>query len=391
MKTYLMKQIFLGVALLLTGGLSAETIIVKSGDNIASKLMVAQEGDVVRIEKGVYKVDSVITTTKNITVLGIPFENSNNDTSKIDDVMLKLNKSIKDNWIVMAGITVRGIKLIDGDHQIQLGGECNISYCNFENGIDQVSFDRSGYGEVSYCTFYKSGDDGIDIDSKASAKGAYINVHHNYFNQTDQDGIEFRTHARSGGAIMVYHFYKNNFNQCGIGVDGGDAIQIIDQDKEENSREILVYKNIINGNNVTSNGISCNDNKNSNAAHNPQGAKWMKEKIWIFNNTIANVKNGGIAGSNNTWVFNNVILNTTKGLVHCNVNNNLTYALKINTEDVVEQGINHYNTNPELNNNTLELNTDSYCIGKGVAVYESGGRTIVVGENDNSSSLGAKF
>ena len=374
---------------LFAGCLAASEITVKSGDDLANILMEANEGDVVQIEAGIYKIDVPIITKNNITVKGIPFDKSNEDRSKIDDVVIIFNDSIIDNWNVEAGITMRGIKFIDGDHQIQVEGEIKISYCNFENGIDQVSFNRKGYGEVAYCTFYKSGDDGIDIDSKSNHNDAYFSIHHNYFDKNDQDGIEFRTHARVGGNILIYEFFDNIFFNCGIGEDGGDALQIIDQDMDEDSREILVYNNIINGNNVTHNGISCNDNKNSRAATNPKGATSMKEKIWIYNNTITNVLYGGIAGSNNTWAFNNIIMNSQKGLVHCTAENNLTYNVKVSSENVVEQGAKHYGIDPELNLETFKLIPKSYCYRKGISKYSSVGRTINLKDQGIKNNLGA--
>ena len=381
--------LILCLVFLIAGELSAHTVEIKSGDDLASIIINTREGDTVQIGAGIYQIDVPIITKNNITVFGIPFEKSNKDKSNIDDVLIKFNEEIADNWSVEAGITIRGIKFIGGDHQIQSNGEIKITYCNFENGIDQVSFDRNGYGEVAHCTFYKSGDDGIDIDSKSIHKDAYFSIHHNYFEKNDQDGIEFRTHARKEGNILKYEIYNNKFFSCGIGEDGGDAIQIIDQDMEEDSREILIFNNIIDGKEVTYNGISCNDNRNSHAATNPKGATLMKEKIWIYNNTIVNTVYGGIAGSNNTWAFNNIIVNTQKALVHCVANNNLTYKVKVHAEDVLEEGVTHYKINPDLDLKTYTLKPGSYCTGKAISEHKSGGRIIEIKKQGIKNNLGA--
>jgi len=389
-KTNLLKtSLLFCLAILSASILSAATITVNPGDNLKTKITGAGNGDIVQINAGTYDVGGEMTTTANITVVGIPFENSNNDESKIDDVVVNFTDPSADNWTTNGRVTIRGIKFKNGDHQIQLNNEGIVSYCIFQNGVDQLSFDKGGYGEISYCQFYNSGDDGIDCDYEEDTPGAYIRVHHNYFEESSEDGVEFRTHPRPSGAEMMENVYHDNvFYRCGTG--DGDAIQIIDQDGSENSRYIVVYNNVIDGAGVTFNGIMCNDNRNSNAQSNPVGATSMRESIWIYNNTVIDVKYGGIGGSNNTWAFNNIVKDLDKGLIHCTVKCNLTHNVNTNTSNVTDEGSNHYNTNPEMDLNTYELLTGSYSIDKGLLSYTGGGRTITPDYYNAAPDLGAK-
>ena len=383
---YLKKAILFYVAVIAVGIVSAATITVNPGDNLKSILTGANNGDLIRINPGLYIIDKM-TTFSDMTVVGIPFDDSNNDLSKIDDVEIHFTDATEaDNWLTNGKLTVSGIKFTGGDHQIQLNNEGIVSYCIFEGGIDQCSFSDDGYGDVSNCQFINAGDDGVDIDCLTRISGAYINVHDNYFEGTLEDGIEFRLYARgSNPDLLVYQFYNNTFVNCGTKLNGsgnpigGDGIQMIDHSATEDSREILIYNNVIDGAGTTWNGISCNA-KNADGSKaqstNLRGAAGMQEDLWIYNNTILNTKYGGINGGDNTHVFNNIIKNVPSGFVRATVTNNLTHEVSTNTTNVTDFGSNHYNTDPQINISSYELNPGSYSIDKGISTYTSGGRTI---------------
>ena len=385
------KAMLFLVGVFVAGIVSAATITVNPGNNLKSILQNAGNGDVIQITAGTYNINSMVTNANNLTVIGLPFENSNNDESKIDDVEIHFtDASNVDNWVTNGRTIIRGIKFTGGDHQIQLDNEGIVTYCIFVGGVDQLSFDKDGYGEVAYCQFYNAGDDGVDNDSEARASGAYINVHHNYFERSIEDGIEFRTHGRvNGSALLINEYHHNTFFKCGtdLGDGGGDAIQIIDQEINEDSREIFVYNNVIDGDGTTHNGISCNRNRNSNAQTNPNGAHDMREKLWIYNNTVVNTRSGGINGAPNAYIFNNIVQNSPEGYVRGTVKSNLTYQVNSNTSNVTDQGSNHYNTNPQLDADLAPI-TGSYSIDKGLSSYTGGGRTITPEFQGTAPDLG---
>jgi hypothetical protein len=251
-----------------------------------------------------------------------------------------------------------------------------IEHCIFVGGVDQLSFNSDGYGDVAYCQFYQSGDDGIDMDSKATAAGAYFNIHHNHFEDNDEDGVEFRTFRRRAGAeMMEVEFHHNTFVGCGTG-GIGDAIQIIDQVKDgTHSRNILIYNNVFDGQNATHNGLGCNA-KNSKAQKKTTGGT-LADPIWVWNNTFTRYKSAGVAGGTSTWAVNNIVTDSPRGYVRCEVVNNLTYGVAKNLgAAAIDGGGNFFNQDPEMDANTLVLQPGSFCIDKGLPTFTAGGRTL---------------
>lgn len=389
MKKRTMITTCLGVCLLASSALAA-TINVNPGDNVGSKLGSASNGDTVVFAAGTYPNVGKIKTSADITVVGAPYENSN-DPSAIEDVVIEFDNSA-DNWVASGKTTVRGIKFTKGDHQIVAENEILVEYCTFVEGSDQVSFNKPGYGTVRYCTFLLSGDDGVDMDSNAPADGAYFDIHNNLFEQTREDGIEFRTYERKKfNTIMPVEIHHNTFIKCGIDTeaDGGDSIQIIDQEMNGViTRDILIYNNIMDGKGQTRGGIGCNDKNQhrSSAQIEHTGAYQLKEPIWIFNNTIVDHKGTAIAGGNNTWAFNNIIDDCAYAFVRVEAQNNMINGVNANqiwNTSAQDKGGNIV-ADPQLNSD-YELATGSPALGAGLATFTAGGLTIT----PDSTDLGA--
>lgn len=359
----------------------AATIDVAPGANLKSVLEGASSGDIIRLAAGTYgPINRDITTTTNLTVIGVPFEESNNDRSRIQDVVILHGGAEEgDKWMANGETTLRGITLAGNGHLFIANRKTLIEYCIFRDGVDQLSFDKDGYGEVRYCEFYGAGDDGIDIDFKDKEKvtGSYIDIHHNHIENTREDGIEFRTYERKRAKdLMIMQFHHNTFLNCGLGsvedTAGGDAIQIIDQngDGDPNtdyqSRHILIFNNTFDGQNQTRNGVGCNE-LDSNAQSNSIGSPTQDEPIWLWNNTFARMKSAAIAGAEHCWAMNNIAIDCKLGYVRCDVRNSLTFNVDTPLGTAaVDAGGNFFNQDPEMNPSTLELVADGFSLDKGL-------------------------
>lgn len=374
----------MGICLLASSTMAA-TININPGDNVVSKFESAGNGDTIVIAAGVYKnVDDMVTRANNLTVVGAPFEASG-EPSDIDKVVIQFKK-ISDNWITLGKTTVRGIRFEKGDHQIVAEDEILVEHCQFDEGADQVSFNKTGYGTVRYCEFYRSGDDGIDMDSNANVDGAYFNIHNNLFEATREDGIEFRTYGRKRyNTTMPVEFHHNTFYNCGTDTidEGGDALQIIDQEEDgAASREIMVYNNIFNGANQTWNGVACNV-KNSDAQHGSVGGPKLNEPIWVWNNTFYDLRGVAVAGGNKTWAFNNIVIDCRDGsFVRCEAENNISH----NSDPIIgtaatDKGDN-ISADPKLNLATFVPNDGSPAVGAGLLIYTAGGMTVTPEHSD---------
>lgn len=372
----------LGVCLLASSAFAA-TVTVKNGDDFASKLNTAKDGDTVLVEAGKYKIKKM-STSADIEVIGVPYENSQN-RADINKVIIQCTDMKNDAWVTFGKTTLRGLRFEGGDHQVVAENEILVEYCVFDEGVDQISFNKPGYGTVRFCELYRSGDDGIDMDSNANANGAYFDIHNNWFEATREDGIEFRTYGRKNiKGVMPIEFHHNTFFNCGTDMEeeGGDVIQIIDQEEDgASTREVYIYNNIMDGNNQSWNGVACNV-KNSDAQHGSVGGPKLNDPILVWNNTILNLKGTAVAGDNKTAAFNNAIKNCKKGaFVRCEAKNNIIESSNpifgVATSDKggnVEKAIN-------INAATYAPNSGSPLAGAGIASYSAFGLTVQ-GDND---------
>lgn len=374
----------------LSGSAMAATLVISPGDPISDILKQANDGDTVRFSAGVYKDVGLLRTTKNITVVGAPFEDSNGDPSTIGQVQLEFNKKIEDNWLIEGETTLRGLTFLNGDHQLVVDNRVLVEHCSFKYGVDLLSFNSGGYGEVANCEFYISSDDCIDVDSSAKAPGAFLEIHHCYFERSREDGIELRTYPRREAETMRCSIHHNTFMGCGTDLKaGGDAIQIIDQNRGESSRTFFVYNNVFDGNGATINGLGCND-KSSDAQEFSVGGTKMKEPVWVYNNTCLRLRGAGISGSTKTFAFNNIIKDSAAGLVRCSAKNNLTHNVKKNLSiGVTASGENFINQDPGLNGESYRLYSDGFAVGKGLKEASFGSSKIVVDSMGDKPNLGA--
>jgi hypothetical protein len=105
--------LFLGLC---AGTTQAAIHNVSPGADLPSLMQGAADGDVIRLAAGTYTHVGYIKTTRNITLIGAPFEDSDQDETKIGDVIVSFDPAVSDNWEILGQTTVRGIKFVDGDH-----------------------------------------------------------------------------------------------------------------------------------------------------------------------------------------------------------------------------------------------------------------------------------
>lgn len=380
MKPYTLYTSVVLLALLSIGSAFAITINVNPGDDLVAAVESASPGDIVLLAAGTYPNVKRIGTPKHVTVMGAPFVNSNNDPAMIEAVTVQFKTNVANNFEILDGATIRGIKFTGGDNQLACDGEMRVEYCIFEEGNDHISFNQRGYGKVAHCRFYNSADDGIDINYKDIVPGAYFDIHHNYFEGTGEDGIEFSVKERRNWTErLTMAFHHNHFYNCGTNqVAGGDAIQLIDQSAEESqvsaieSRTILIYNNVFDGNNLSRNGIGCNL-RDSKAQINSIGSTTLDEPIWIWNNTFTRFTSAGIAGAERCWAINNIVMDSPLGFVRCDARNNLTYNVPTPLGTAaIDGGDNAFGQDPGINPLSLELTPNGFAIDAGLISAQLG-------------------
>ncbi len=355
----------------------AATVVIGPGDSLQTAIDNASAGDTILLKAGTYKGNPIIVN-KPLLIAGKPYFDTR-DKLKIGDVILNASDGSAIRAFVTKNssgkVTILGMKFIGGENTLSnLLGNLEVGYCLFEGDestTDIFSFEFDGYGEVHHCEFRNAGDDAIDVDSKSLTAGAFIRIHDNVIEGTRDDGIEIRFYARGNSQpLLVYDIHHNRFKGATSGT--GDAIQLIDQDASENSRRINIFRNVIDGNDLIEVGIGCLDN--AQTSEDFAGADGMNEAVYIYNNTILNTREYGITGGDHTFVINNIIMNTPRGIKHVANEGKVDYTLTYNTPsgamiDVVDGGNNYLDQDPGLNQVTYELNSDSFCIGKGIKTY----------------------
>lgn len=367
--------------------------VVKVGpdDDLGAALLGAMDDTLIKLSAGKYELDDMVTTAE-ITVAGVPFEESDNDKAMIGEVEIRLVGGSAENWLLRGKTHLRGLKFVGGDHQLLVDNEVFVEFCIFEGGSDQLSFNKPGYGEVAYCRFSDAGDDALDVGSRAKVEGAFFDIHHCLFENTREDGIEFRTYRRRRAPeLLVVEIHHNTFVHCGTDeAVGGDAIQIIDQlENGRASRNFLIYNNVFDGQGQTHNGVGAN-RRDSDAQLSSVGGDLLEEPIWVWNNTFTGFKSAGVAGGNQTWAINNVVTASKQGYVRCHVQNSLTYNVDIDLSTAaVDGGGNYFGVDPGLDPDTLTPVLGGFCIDRGLASFDVGGLEIVPEYLGAAPDLGA--
>ncbi len=328
---------------------------------IAAALSVAKSGDVILLAEGRYqssglKIPVSVTIASRFLVDG--------QETHIRDTVIEGRNHFEtepgSGLVEFIGFSIKG-----GGKPIVARDHITVAHVRFENGVDQLSFESTGYGTAVCNTFTDAGDDGIDVDARPTVKDAFIDILHNTFFNADDDGIEVRLYRRSNGAPnLVYNIHHND-----IRGSGEDGIQFIDEraGRNDNTRTLRLFHNLIVDSQEA--GIGCMTEMNT--IENLQGASAMDEPLYIVNNTIVGGK-VGITGGNHTIVLNSIVVDQSQNSIkHVTRNGQVDYSLyaRDTTSNAIAGSNNFIDAEPGYDPKTYELRAGSPSIDVGLGTF----------------------
>lgn len=342
----------------------------------------AQKGDVIIIAPGIYK-EKQIEITKAITITSEWKLSS--DESKIDKTIIDSDKD-KLFLIIKDDVEISGLKIINGDHTIEVAARATIMQNHFSGNLDAVSMEAGAGGYVAHNIIENDKDDGLDIDIGADsdeAIGSDVIVEYNTIINSHDDGIEIRLFSRPNQNIK-YSLRKNTI----IG-SGNAGIQLISYNLPT-GKEFYISKNIFEN---CKTALGCMEG--AKTAENLEGASKMDEPVYFFNNTIINNRMGA-TGGNTIYAFNNVIVNNKEGgfkqfgknsIIRNNIfyNNGGPNFIEFSEDAVVMNNI--FNKNPQINPKNFGLFEGSPAIDAGLKEFIVNGKTAIrIPENNITGS-----
>lgn len=333
--------------------------VPKDFKTIAQAVSFAKNGDCIVLAPGSYNeseiiIDKPIVLTSEWKLTG--------DTSKIEQTII--DAADKSLFTIKAnGVEVSGLKIINGDHPLDILANVSIKNNHFFNNKDAISFEGSGGGYAGYNTIENDRDDGIDLDIRKGEKnrGSDIIIEYNKIIDSNDDGIEIRLYDYPEQNI------KYDIGNNSISGSKNAGIQLISYDVFT-GKEFKIHHNILRGCKV---GLGCMEG--TNTKENLMGASTMDEQIYFYNNTILNNQIGA-TGGNCIYAMNNVVVSNElggfkqfgKGSV---IINNLFYqngfADFIELDKNVMRGSNLLKTAPLLDEKTFAPIANSPCINSG--------------------------
>jgi len=296
------------------------------------------------------------------------------DSTKIAETIIDSQDSILFN-IMKDGAEVSGLKIINGDHPLNIMAKATIKNNLFSGNLDAMSFEGSGGGYVGYNFVENDRDDGLDLDIRLGGehRGSNIIIEHNIIIDSNDDGIEIRLYDYPDQNI--HYIIRNNK----IVSSNNAGIQIISYDIFT-GKTFNIHHNIITECKV---GLGCMEG--TNTRENIAGATTMDELICFYNNTLIDNQMGA-TGGNNLIALNNLVMgNTQGGFKKFGKNsaaiNNLFFSnaekdLVDFAESVIKEG-NIFSTDPYMDNITFKPASNSQCIDAGMKNYVQSGKTLI--------------
>ncbi len=348
--------------------------------SIAQAVAQAKNGDSIVIAPGKYN-ESEITVDKSIVITSEWMLDG--DTSKIGKTIIDAgNKNLFS--IKADGVEISGLKIINGDHPLDINANVTITHNLFENNKDAISFEGSGGGYAGYNTIENDRDDGIDLDIRKGEKntGSDITIEYNAIVNSNDDGIEIRLYNYPNQNI------KYDIGNNTISGSKNAGIQLISYDIFT-GKEFRIHHNILKSCKV---GLGCMEGTNSK--ENMEGASTMNEQIYFYNNTLSGNLIGA-TGGNYVFAMNNIVVNNQLGGFKrfgkgSAIINNLFYqngvADFIELNQNVMSNSNLLETAPLLNEETLAPVENSPCINSGEKNLVLAGKRIL--EIDQKSFAG---
>ncbi|HBE39796.1 MAG TPA: hypothetical protein DDW27_01055 [Bacteroidales bacterium] len=154
---------------------------------IGSAVWNSSDGDWVIIAPGTY-YEMKIDVDKSITISSE--WKLTLDESKIEETIIDSRDSILFN-IMKDDIEISGLKIINGDHPLNITARATIKNNHFTGNLDAMSFEGSGGGYVGFNTVENDRDDGIDLDIRLGGqnRGSNIIVENNTIINSNDDGL----------------------------------------------------------------------------------------------------------------------------------------------------------------------------------------------------------
>lgn len=331
----------------------------------------ASDGTTIILSPGTYKAND-IDITKAITITS-EWKDSG-DVSKIDQTIIDAQDQILFN-IKAAGAEISGLRIIKGDHTMNITANTTIKYCHFDDNLDALSFESGSGGYAGYNVITNDRDDGMDMDigSNKNNIGSDVTVEHNSISNSHDDGIEIRLYEAANQNIK-YNIHDNIFTGS-----NNTGIQLISYDVYT-GKVFQIHHNIFT---KCKTGLGCMEG--SNTKEDLTGATKMDELVWLYNNTFVENQMGA-TGGNKVIAFNNIVLKNSLGGFKkfgpaSVIKNNLFFGngtpdLVENNPAVTAEG--SINADPQLDAATFKPLTGSPCIDAGVAQVNAGNETMAL-------------
>jgi len=331
--------------------------------SIAAAVANSMDGDWIIISPGTY-MENEIEINKAVTISSE--WKLSGDESKIEETIIDSEDKILFT-INTDGVEISGLKLINGNHTLNIKARATIVHNHFSNNLDGMSFESDGGGYVAYNTAENDRDDALDLDITLDDEnsGSDILVEHNVFINSNDDGIEIRLFKAHNQDI------KYTIRQNTIMGSNNAAVQLISYD-EFTGKEFQIHHNLF---------LNCKTGLGSmEGAHTREdlsGAKKMDEKVYFYNNTVTGCQMGA-TGGNRIIAFNNLIFNNSLGgfkLFGANsvIRNNLFFQNGendfIEIDAAVTQKGNIFSTDPSIDENTFYPSDSSPCIDAGITTF----------------------
>lgn len=342
----------------------------------------ARNNDKIILSPGTYIENDIIIDKKIVITSEWALDG---DTSKIEKTVIDAcDKNLFS--ITAAGVEISGLKIINGDHPLDINANATIKHNHFSNNKDAISFEGSGGGYAGYNTIENDRDDGIDLDIRKGEKnkGTDITIEYNTVINSIDDGIEIRLYDYPNQNIS----YSIHYNVISDSRNAG--IQLISYDIFT-GKEFHIHHNILKDCKV---GLGCMEG--TNTKENMGGASTLNEVIYFYNNTIIN-NQVGATGGNHVYAMNNIVMNNKLGglkrfgknsVVANNLFNQNGKNDFVDFNELVTHHSNRFDASPLISENTFEPLTGSPCINSGEKFLVLAGKRII--EIDPKSYSGNK-
>ncbi len=334
---------------------------------IAEAVAHANDSDWVIISPGTFQ-ENEIEINKSITISSE--WKLTGDESKIEETVIDAGDKIL--FTINADATeISGLKIVNGDHTLNVEANVTIEHNHFINNLDGMSFESGGGGYVGYNTAENDRDDALDLDIVSDDKnsGSDILIEHNVFINCNDDGIEIRL-FKPHNQNVHYTIRENRI----IGSNNA-GVQLISYD-EFTGKTFDIHHNIFEN---CKTGLGCMEG--AQTREDLSGATKMDETVYFYNNTVTGCKMGA-TGGNKIIAFNNLIMGNSLGGFkkfgpNSAIRNNLFYQnggddfMEINPKAVQSENI--VSTDPRIEPNALSPVANSPCIDAGVQTFEVAG------------------